>query len=1050
MKRTLLSSCLAAVLMLVSMAGWAQERTVKGRITSSQDGSGLPGVNVVVKGTTNGTVTDVEGNYTIVAPASGTLVFSFIGLKSQEVVIGERTVIDVPMDQDVTQLTEVVVTALGIEKSAKSIGYSVAKVKSDELTQAKAFNVSQALTGKVAGLQINNVSSGVNPQTRITLRGNRSFTGNNQALIVIDGVQSSQEALNYLNPSDIDNISVLKGANAAALYGADASNGALIVTTKKGNNITPTLEYSNTTYWEQINFWPKFQERFGSGTEAYSRVYIPFENQSYGPEFDGQPVVLGRPLEDGTIQTTPYSYKKDAKKKSFDVGHTSQNNLSLSGGDANSTYLISLQDVNTTGVVPGDKNRRTGIRVNASRTFNKFKAGFNVMYSLRQTDKTRSDFYNNVLNTPGQVPLNEYRNWRNYTNADGSMNYANPNNYFNDYFFNPFMEKDITRENDRYGYLVGNVDLSYRATDWFTATYRLGVTNESFDYLQTQEQYNYTAFAKASGKYSAQKNIPGYSNEFVGYKNKLVQDIILAFKKNFGPIKADLILGNNVREQRNVGVNANANQLVQPGIYNISNRIGEVTAGQGFSLARVVGYYGDLTLGYNDYLFLHVSGREDTYSVLSKSNRAFFYPGADVSFVASDAIPSLKDNSVLSYAKFTASATKVGNVNVDPYSLQTTFGSGPGFPYGSVAGYSVGDTYADPNLKPEFTKSYEVSGDFAFLDSRISLEAAYYTQETTNQTVSIDIASSTGYKGARVNAGSMKNKGYEISLKATPVSTSSGFRWEVGVIYANRSTEVTSLYGGGNINLSNLYGLTSDGSLGQVFAQVGSQYPIVKAVAYLRDPQGRVVVDPSSGYPLKDPNLKTFGQGNPKDNLSLSTSLKYKGFNLSALAEYRGGYVVYQGIGATMWFTGVAEATAAYGRERFVFPNSSYLAADGSYVANTSVATKDGGLGAWDSNLRAVGENFITSGEFWKLRELSLSYSVPKAILSNVKFVKSASVGLVGRNLFMWLPKENKYSDPELASTNADNALSVNAVGLNTTTQTPSTRTYGFNVTLTF
>lgn len=1049
MKRILLT-CLTAVFALASLAAWAQERTVKGRITSSQDGTGLPGVNVVVKGTTNGTVTDVDGNYTIVAPASGTLVFSFIGLKSQEIVIGERTVLDVPMDQDVTQLTEVIVTALGIEKSAKSIGYSVAKVKSDELTQAKAFNVSQALTGKVAGLQINNLSSGVNPQTRITLRGNRSFTGNNQALVVIDGVQSSQEALNYLNPGDIDNISVLKGANAAALYGADASNGALIVTTKKGNNVTPTLEFSNTTYWEAINYMPKFQERFGGGTESYSRVYIPFENQSYGPEYNGEVVNMGRELEDGTYQTTPYSYKKDAKKKSFDVGHTVQNNLSLSGGDANSTYYISLQDVNTKGVVPGDENRRTGIRVNASRTFNKFKAGFNVNYSLRQTDKTRSDFYNNVLNTPGQVPLNEYRNWRPYKNADGSMNYANPNNYFNDYFYNPFMDKDINRQKERYGYLLGNVDLSYQATDWMSATYRLGVTNESFDYLQTQEQFNYTAYAKSTGKSTAQKNITGFSGDFVGYKNKLVQDFILAFKKTFGPIKADLIVGNNVREQRNVGVNVSANQLVLPGVYNISNRIGETSGGQGLQLSRVIGYYGDLTLGYNDYLFLHVSGREDSYSVLSKSNRSFFYPGADVSFVATDAIPSLKDNSILSYAKFTASATKVGNVNIDPYSLQTTFSPGGGFPYGSLAGYSIGDTYADPNLKPEFTKSYEVGGDFAFLDNRISLELAYYTQETTNQTVSIDIASSTGFSRARVNAGTMKNKGYEVSLKATPISTADGFKWEVGVIYANRNTEVTSLYGGSNINISGLYGLTTDGSLGQVFAQIGQQYPIVKAVAYLRDPQGRVVVDPSSGYPIKDPSLKTFGQGNPKDNLSLSTSLKYKGFALSALAEYRGGYVVYHGIASTMWFTGVAEATGAYGRERFVFPNSSIQNADGTYTANTTVATRDGGLGAWDSNLRSVGENFVTSGEFWKLRELSLSYSVPKSILSNVKFVKGATVGLVGRNLFMWLPSENKYSDPELSSTNADNALSANAVGLNSTTSTPSTRTYGFNISLTF
>ncbi len=500
-----------------------------------------------------------------------------------------------------------------------------------------------------------------------------------------------------------------------------------------------------------------------------------------------------------------------------------------------------------------------------------------------------------------------------------------------------------------------------------------------------------------------------------------------------------------MREERKKGVSASASQLVLPGVYNISNRIGETSGGESLSLARVVGYYGDLTLGYNDYLFLHVSGRNDSYSVLSKTNRSFFYPGADVSFVATDAIPSLKDNRILSYAKFTASATKVGNVNVDPYQLQTVFSTGAGFPYGSTAGFSVGDTYNDPSLKPEFTTSYEVGGDFAFLDHRVSLELAYYTQETTNQTVSIDIAGSTGFSRARVNAGSMRNKGFEASLKVTPVSTPSGFKWDIGATYANQSSTVTSLYGDlQNINISNLYGLTSDASLGQIFAQVGAQYPIIKVVAYQRDPQGRVVIDPSNGYPLKAADLKTMGQANPKHKLSLNTSLHYKGFTLNALGEYRGGYVVYHGIASTMWFTGVAEATAAYDRERFVFPNSSYLADDGSYVANTSIATKDGGLGAWDTNLRTVGENFVTSGEFWKLRELSLSYSFPKALLSGTKYIKAATVGLVGRNLFIWVPKENKYSDPELS------VSTTNAQGLNATTNTPSTRTYGFNVTLTF
>lgn len=404
MKKTLLFLLIS---LWISFESVGQDRTISGKVTSAEDGSTLPGVNVVVKGTTIGTVTDANGAYSLSVPSSGTvLVFTFIGLKSSEVEVGDRSVVDVPMGQDLTQLNEVVVTALGIEKSAKSIGYAVTKVKNEELTQSKAINVATALSGKVAGLQINTINNGINPTTRITLRGNRSLTGNNQALIVIDGTQSTSDAINYLNPDDIESVTVLKGANAAALYGADASNGALVITTKKGN-VVPAINFSNTTYWESISFMPKFQERFGSGTENYSRVYIPFENQSYGPEFDGSTVDLGRTLEDGSIQKTTYSYKKDAKKKSYDVGHTVQNSLSLTGGDKTSTYFLSLQDVNTTGIVPGDKNRRTSVRFNASRTmFEKLKTSFNVAYALRQTNRTTSDFYYNVLKLRVRVPGN--------------------------------------------------------------------------------------------------------------------------------------------------------------------------------------------------------------------------------------------------------------------------------------------------------------------------------------------------------------------------------------------------------------------------------------------------------------------------------------------------------------------------------------------------------------------------------------------------------------------------------------------------------------------
>jgi TonB-linked SusC/RagA family outer membrane protein len=1048
MRKILLLKMLPLFLVLITSMAWAQERVVTGRITAKEDGSSLPGVNVVVKGTTNGTVTDADGKYSVSVPsAGGSLVFSFIGLKAEEVVIGDRTVVDVQLGLDVTQLSEIVVTALGIERSAKSLGYSVGKVKNDELVQAKAINVATALSGKVAGLQISTINNGVNPTTRITLRGNRSITGNNQALIVVDGTQVPVDVINSLNPNDIENVTVLKGANAAALYGADASNGALIITTKKGGNQAPKITFSNTSYLEEINFLPKFNTGFGSGTEKYSRVYIPFENQSYGPAYDGSIKDIGRTLEDGTTQKVTYNDKTSEKLKAYDKGSTVQNDISLSGGDKVSSYFISLQDVNTKAIVPGDESRRTTIRMNAGRTYDKFKTSFNLSYSLRQVDKTTSDFYSNILNQAGQIPLSSYRNWRNYKNDDGSLNYANPNNYYNDYFPNPFMDKDIRRQKDRIGTLVGNIQLEYQFTDWFSALYRVGVTNTLTDQKFTTEKFTYNSFAKASGKYIASQDITGASASSIFNENRVVQDFLLTFKKDFGSFTTNLVLGNTIREEYARFVLTGANALVIPGTYNVGNRVGEPAAGDGYSLKRIIGTYADLNIGYKDYLFLHVSGRQDDYSTLSNSNRTFFYPGADISFVATDALPFLKENQILSYAKITASASKVGNVNVDPYRLQNIFTAGAGFPYGSLAGYTTGNVFNDPNLKPEFTTSYEIGADLAFFDSKVTMELAYYTQETSNQTVTIDLARSTGYQAATLNAGTMANKGFEVSVKATPITTSSGFKWTVGANYSNTDTQVTSVYGDlKNINLSNLFGFTSDASLGQVFAEIGQQFPLIKTVSYLRDPQGRVVVDKNSGYPLKDPNIQNQGQLVPRHKLGINTSLKYKGFTFNALAEYRGGNVVYHGLASSMWFTGTSAATTAYDRERFVFPNSSYKdEATGNYVANTTVATEDGGLGAWDTNLRTIGENFVTSGAFWKIREISLVYDVPTSVVSKTKFLKSASVGLVGRNLWSFFPSANIYTDPEFA-------LGTNngAIGLNSTAQTPPTRTYGFTVSLTF
>ncbi len=1054
------------ILLMTTLArqAWAQDRQITGKVSAGEDGSSLPGVNVAVKGTTRGTTTNAEGEYRLSAGSGSTLVFSAVGYKRLEIAVGSQSRVDVTLTAETSQLEEVVVTALGVQRQKEQLGYNAESIKSGAINQARATGLANSLAGKVAGLQINTVGNGVNPATRIQLRGNRSLTGNNQALIVIDGVQVPQDAINFLNPNDIDNVTVLKGANAAALYGSDASNGALIITTKRGSIGAPKVTFGNTSSLESISFMPKLNERFGGGTENYSRIYIPIENQSYGPEFTNtgdvlvsdsdhggevlQPanaVQIGRELEDGSKYSYPYQNRPNSKRNAFNVGNTIQTDLSLSAGDKTGTYFISVQDVRTNGVQPRDTYRRTGARLNASREYGKFKGSFGLDYRVGQTNNTTSNFYNNVLNTAANVNLTDYRNWQDFKLPDGKLNPANPNNYFNDYFNNPYFDLDNNRQARTDRYLQGNLTLELQATKWLNVLYRIGITNQQFDAKFYTGKYTYSTYAKGSGKYNA-RDISGNAGDFTGNTSRLNQDFFATITNQLGPISSNLILGTNVREDRRKFIQVTANSLVLPDLYNVTNRVGEPGATATDFLTRQYGVYADWNLGFRDYLFLHLSGRNDWSSLLSKEKRSYFYPSADVSFVLTKAIPSMRDLTWLSSARVRAAATRVGNVTIGPYSLSTPFNVGGGFPYGSTAGYTQANTFNDPNIEPEFITSYEVGTEFGLFNDRVTLDLSYYTQESKNQTVQIDISQATGYNRATINAGVVQNSGFEVDLKTTPLRLQNGLRWDFNVNYSNTDTRVKQIYENlAEINLSNLNGAVNS-TLYQIFAEKDQQYPTIKVVDYQRvsATDDRIVVDPATGYPLKAAALRSVGQTVPRHRLGLNTALSFKGFRLAATAEYRGGYFIGHGLAETMWFTGSAYATTAYGRERFVFPNSVIKNADGSFTPNTDVAVRDGGLGAWDSQLRNYGTNFVTSGDFWKLRELALTYTIPESFLTRTRIIKSATVGLVGRNLVTLLPKENIYTDPEFGNTTS------NAIGVNATFITPPTRTYGFTLNVGF
>lgn len=1034
MKKTLLFLLIS---LWISFESVGQDRTISGKVTSAEDGSALPGVNVVVKGTTNGTVTDANGTYSVSVPSSGaTIVFSFIGLTTQEIEVDGRTSVDVQMASDHQQLTEVVVTGLGWEQDKKRIGYAVEQVKVKELNQAKALNIFTGLSGKVSGLQINAINNGINPDTRVTLRGNRSLTGNNQALVVLDGIVVPSSVISSLNNNDVENITILKGATGAAIYGSDASNGVLIITSKKGTNLTPEITYSHTTQFESVSFLPKFQNGWGPGTNAYSRGYIPYENQSYGPAYDGSEVILGRELEDGTVQKTIYAANPDSKMDVWDTGVTNQNFLSFSAGDDNGKFYLSLQDVSVKGVQPRDELRRTGARLYSTRKINKLTSSFQLIYNTInvKTNASPNGFYWDVINSGSNINLMNYRNWRDFKNADGSLNFANPNNYYNDYYENPWFGLDAYRVNSNTNNLTGNFQLDYKLFDWLNVMYRAGVTTSNSYGKTSAEKFNFRAYAK-DHIYRARSNYAGYVADFSNNSRNLQSDFLITANKTFGKFDGQLILGNQIKDAYSKSIGISTSNLVVPELYTVDNRTGEPTVSEYNARVRSAGFFGDLTLNYNEYLTLHLSGRNDRTSLLAKGKNSYFYPSVDVAFVLTDAIPFLTQNKVLNYAKLTAGFSRVGQVNVGPYSLDATFSPAAGFPYGSLPGFTTDNVIPSEGLEPEFTNSIEFSGEFKFFNERIKLGLGYYKQNSENQTVTISTSSAIGYPNALINAGEIENSGIEVDLGAIVLSTTSGLEVGANINYAYRSTKVVSLYQGlDEIALGN-----------NIFAVSGQQYPVVKVDRYARDPEGHVIIDPETGYPLNDQTgLVVAGQTNPKHIIGVNPYLKYKGFEFSATAEYRTGNVIWNNTGESLTFTGLSEITGRYGRERFVFPNSVIDNGDGTYTPNTSIAVEDGGLGFWDNHFDAISENFVTSAAFWKLREVALSYYLPSSILDKAKVFKSVKIGLVGRNLLMILPKSNLYTDPEF------NLGNGNAVGVNSISITPPTRTYGFTLDVTF
>ncbi|UCH13145.1 MAG: SusC/RagA family TonB-linked outer membrane protein, partial [Bacteroidales bacterium] len=756
----------------------AQDVQISGNVTNADDGTALPGVSVIVQGTSVGTATDVDGNYSITVPPDAILVFSSVGMRTQEIAVAGQTVIDIALETEAVEVAEVVVTALGISREKKALGYSVQDVQGEELTEARESNVINAISGRVAGVQITGHGGGYGGSSRILVRGANSVTGQNQPLFIVDGIpfdnanyaDADQErgagGFDYgtmasdINPDDVESISILKGATAAALYGSRASNGVIVVTTKKGDKVAGAkkglgISVNSGITFENVSILPDFQDEYGGGFihtgEGTRDGFLTLDvdgveylipdyavDESWGPPLNGQQVAAWHNVYDyeqgitSTLETSPWSPQPDNIKDFFETGVTYRNNVALVGGTERTSFRMSYTNTNQSLVWPNGKIVKNNLSVSGNTQLSdKLKAFSTLTYSNQQAKGRPGTGYD------GQNPTQAFWQWgqrqwdmeemKNYRNPDGTMrtwnriSFTNPAPMYTD---NPYWVRYMSYNEDQRNRLYGNVGLSYNLTDWLTAT---GKVMGDY-YLDRREE------RIAVGSQDISKYVEGM-REF----NEMNYEFLLQFNKEILP-QVNLIasFGGNKMVQtygRNVGETAGG--LSVPEFYNLANSISSATHDDYFEKKVINSLYGFTNFSYKDFVYLDLTLRNDWSSTLPEDNNSYLYPSVATSIVLSE----LTDLNWLSLAKIRASWAQVGN-DTDPYDLVTGYRAKENF--GSNPRYTVPNILLNENLKPEVTTSWEVGADLRFFSDRIGLDVTYYDNVTVDQIIQVDMSAASG------------------------------------------------------------------------------------------------------------------------------------------------------------------------------------------------------------------------------------------------------------------------------------------------------------------
>lgn len=1044
MKRILLMTFV--LLGLAVTASWAQ-RAVTGKVVDAKSGLALPGVAVRIENTSQGTVTDVDGNYRLEVPSNdAVLLYSFIGYADQRQTVGSRSTIDVKLAEDIEQLEEVVVTAFGVEREKKALGYAVQDVSGEKLTEAREANLVNALSGRVAGVTVTSASGAPGASSRIVLRGASSLTGNNQPLFIVDGIpidngnygnanQSGGADLPNgaadINPNDIETISVLKGANAAALYGSRAANGVILITTKSGRNVKGigVTVNSNVTFETPLRL-PSYQNTYGGGYNQYYYEWVDGssgsggEDESWGPALDqglefiqwNSYTVDGAPL--------PWVSQPNNVRDFFETGSTITNNVALVGGNEKVNFRLSLTDFRQDGMIPTTELNRKTVSLNTGVEITEdFRAEASINYVSSGSDNVPEGGYNGE--NPMQqftwfqrnVDINALRDYQNLPlSPEGTQAAGTPLNWNTNFNNNPFWILDNNRTSFAKDRFYGNIRLNYEFTDNLSLMVRTGT--DFFTDLQEIQ--------RAVG---TNENPYGYYGEIDRTRYEVNTDVLLSYNDDITEeIGLNVAVGGNLRNENYSRNQIAAPELEIPGVYNVSNSRIAVTAANYDERKQVQSLLGTAELSFRNYLFLNLTARNDWSSTLPIENNSYFYPSASLSAVLSDIFEI--DSDVLSYLKVRGGWAQVGS-DTSPYRLRNVYGFFD--PWGgSLIQPTTSNILNNPELRPEITTSVEIGADARFFNNRAGLDVTYYDATSTDQIVLVDISGASGFSSIYDNVGEMRNRGIEVQLNATPIETDN-FTWLVNVNYAKNVNEVVTL--GGDLETLRLGGQWS----ADIVAAPGVSYPAIYGTDFQRDAEGNIIH--SDGLPLLDNQLKILAEVTPDWVGGVSTEVSYKGISFGALVDGKFGGSIYSMTNAWGRYAGVLEETLI-GRETGIIGDGVMnIGSEESpnYVPNNIVRS------ARDYNHAAFGNSVVAGSvfdaSFVKLRQLTLGYTIPTSILGNLPF-RDVRVSLVGRNL-AFLYVKAPHIDPETAFSNGNDQGIEHA-------QLPSARSYGINLSVNF